>query len=309
MKRPQLPGARTGRKDCAVHIFPDSEAFGRQFARAAHLASTLVTRHAFPDGETLVRVHTPPGRHAVLVRSLYDPNAKLVEILLAADALRRAGARTVTFIAPYLPYMRQDTVFAPGEPISQYVIGDCLHRAFDRVLTVEAHLHRTRRLSDVISPRAKSLSAAPAVARWVRQTGWRTLLVGPDAESQAWIRPIAQAARCPWVVGHKQRLGDQRVEIRFPILPTTPRAVIVDDVASSGGTLSTAVRVLRRAGVPTVDAVVVHAIFAPGAQARIRRAGVRRLVSCDTIPHPTNEIHLAPLLAATKEFHVEESGE
>jgi ribose-phosphate pyrophosphokinase len=205
----------------------------------------------------------------------------------------------------------RNCVRSPARGTSLPFLGVALPPVLARpgITAVEAHLHRTRRLSDVISPRAKSLSAAPAVARWVRQTGWRTLLVGPDAESQAWIRPIAQAARCPWVVGHKQRLGDQRVEIRFPILPTTPRAVIVDDVASSGGTLSTAVRVLRRAGVPTVDAVVVHAIFAPGAQARIRRAGVRRLVSCDTIPHPTNEIHLAPLLAATKEFHVEESGE
>ncbi len=282
-----------------VHVFPDSETFGKQFADAARLAQKPVALHHFPDGETLVRVHTPPGRHAILVRSLHHPNTKLVETLLAADALRRAGAHRVTLVAPYLPYMRQDAVFAPGEPISQYVIGDCLHRAFDRVLTLEAHLHRTMRLSDVISPRAKSHSAAPAIARWVQQTGSHVLLVGPDAESEPWIRSIARAAECPWVVGKKNRLGDRRVEIYFSALPTATRAVLVDDIASSGATLSAAARALRRAGFSTVDAVVVHAIFAPGAQARIARAGIRRLVSCDTIPHPTNAIAVASLLAKT----------
>lgn len=234
--------------------------------------------------------------------ALHHPNSKLVEILLAGDALRRAGAHRVTLVAPYLPYMRQDAVFAPGEPISQYVIGDCLHRAFDRVLTVEAHLHRTMRLSDVISPRAKSYSAAPVIACWVQKTGPQTLIVGPDSESEPWIRAIARAAQCPWVVGEKSRLGDHRVAIHFSALPTTTRAVVVDDIASSGATLSAAARALRRAGVATVDAVIVHAIFAPGAQQRITRAGIRHVVSCDTIPHPTNEISVASLLAnAVKE--------
>lgn len=280
-----------------VHVFPDSEIFGKQFAHVAGLAQKPVALHHFPDGETLVRVYAPPGRHAVLVRSLHQPNSKLVETLLAADALRRAGAHKVTLVAPYLPYMRQDAVFTPGEPISQYVIGDCLHRAFDRVLTVEAHLHRTMRLSDVISPRAKSYSAAPVIARWIRDIEPKALIVGPDGESEPWIRSIARAAKCPWVVGAKQRLGDNRVAIHFSALPTAARAVLVDDIASSGATLSAAARALRRAGFSTVDAAVVHAIFTPGAQTRISRAGVRHLVSCDTIPHPTNAIPVASLLA------------
>jgi ribose-phosphate pyrophosphokinase len=287
---------------CIVHVFPDSATFGQRFARAARLPYKTVEIHPFPDGETLVRVHPPVGHHAVLIRSLHDPNVKFLEVMFAADALRRAGARTVTLIAPYLPYMRQDTVFTPGEPISQYVIGDALHRAFDRVLTIEAHLHRTARLSDVISPRATSQSAAPAIAGWIRRTDAQTLIVGPDAESEPWVRSIARAARDSWVVGEKTRFDDHRVVIRFSALPTCRRAVIVDDIASSGGTISAATRALRRAGVSTVDVVVVHAIFAPRAQSRIKRAGVRRLVSCDTIPHPTNAISVASLLADRKEF-------
>jgi ribose-phosphate pyrophosphokinase len=280
-----------------VHAFADALRFGGALARALGLEFSAVRVHRFPDGESLVHVRPPVGRHAILVRSLNDPNPKLVEILLAADALRRAGARRVTLVAPYLPYMRQDTVFAPGEPLSQRVIGAWLGTAFDRVLTVEAHLHRVHDLADVVAGRARSLSAASPIAAWVRRN--RTgLLVGPDAESEPWVRTVAQAARVPWVVGSKDRRGDRDVRIRFPAFPPAERATIVDDVAASGGTLAFAARALTRRGVARVEAVVVHAVFAAGALGRIRRAGVRRLVSCDTIPHSTNAIRTVGLVAA-----------
>jgi ribose-phosphate pyrophosphokinase len=165
------------------------------------------------------------------------------------------------------------------------------------VLTVEAHLHRVRRLSDVVHARGETLSAAPAVAAWVRATG-ADLVFGPDVESARFVRAVARAAGLPGAVGRKVRLGDARVRLRLPALDGARHAVIVDDVAASGGTLAASARALRRAGVRRVDALVVHAIFAPGALARIRAAGVRRIASCDTIPHATNAVRVAPVAAA-----------
>ncbi len=280
-----------------IHVFPDSERFGRRLARDMGLPAAGVALHAFPDGESLVRVRLPPGRHAVLVRSLHQPNGKLVETVLAADALRRSGARRVTLIAPYLPYMRQDAVFLPGEPISQCVVGDCLGRAFDAVITVEAHLHRVRRLHERV-PRGRSLSVAPAIAQWLHRQRRPAVVVGPDEESEPWVRAVAREARMPWAVGRKQRQGDRTVEVEVGEFAGATRAVIVDDIASSGGTLAATARALRRHGVATLEAIVVHAIFARGALARVRAAGVRRVVSCDTIPHPTNAITVAPVIAA-----------
>jgi ribose-phosphate pyrophosphokinase len=281
-----------------IHSFEDSAALGRQLARALGMPVAPVRVHHFPDGEILVRVAPKVGRQAILLHTLHNPNSKLIEILLAADALRRAGAKSVILVAPYLPYMRQDAVFSPGEPISQKVIADCLGRSFDRIVTIEPHLHRTHRMSDVFPCSSAALSAAPLIGRWIERTGRNTLVVGPDEESAPWIRSIADAAQLSYVVGKKQRLGDRRVEIEFPELPARSRAVIVDDIASSGGTLAVAARTLRRKGIATVDAAVVHAIFAPRAVSRIRAAGVRTLVSCDTIPHATNAIRTLPLLAA-----------
>jgi len=280
----------------ALHGFTDSLAMGRKLARALGLPVAPIQVHQFPDGETLVRVAPLVNTQAILIRTLSDPNTKLIETLLAADALRRAGARRLILVAPYLPYMRQDAVFSPGEPLSQKVIADCLGRAFDHIVTIEPHLHRVHQLSDVFPCDTTALSAAPALARWIQRTGSRSLVVGPDEESEPWVRAIAETAQFPWIVGRKERLGDHRVSIRFPTLPSCSRAVIVDDIASSGATLSVAARALHREGISKVDAAVVHAIFAPRALARIRAGGIRTQVSCDTIAHSTNAVSILPLL-------------
>lgn len=231
------------------------------------------------------------------MRSLHNPNAKLIEVALAADALRRAGAKRVTLIAPYLPYMRQDAVFRSGEAVSQDVVCRWLAREFDALLTLEPHLHRLSSLTEYFPGQRSALASAPVFVEWLKGAKHPIVVVGPDEESEPWVRAIARGADCEWMVGCKRRRGDHSVSIEFPRTPHASRAVIVDDIASSGVTLAQAARVLHSRGVRTVDAAVVHAIFAPRAIARIRDSGVRRIVSCDSIPHDTNRLRSAPVFA------------
>ncbi|MBI3782573.1 MAG: ribose-phosphate diphosphokinase [Deltaproteobacteria bacterium] len=270
--------------------------FGKQLASRLSASCAHVAVHKFPDGESLVRVLPVLDSHPIVVRSLHDPNSKVLEILFAADALRRAGAKRLTLVAPYLPYMRQDTVFRHGEPVSQHVFARLLASWFDRVLTIEAHLHRTHRLSDIMPGR--SLSTVKEIAAWIRRHADDCFVVGPDSESGPRVRAIAKHAGVPYIVGQKKRLGDRRVRIALPALPQRGRAVLVDDIASSGATLAEATHALRKRGIGRIEAVVVHALFAADAIKRIERAGATRVLSCDTIAHPTNAISLAPVVAA-----------
>ena len=83
---------------------------------------------------------------AILYVPLDQPNEKIVSVLFATEALRRNGAERVVLVAPYLCYMRQDAAFQEGEAISQRVIGHLFAGIFDRIVTVDAHLHRTAKL-------------------------------------------------------------------------------------------------------------------------------------------------------------------
>jgi ribose-phosphate pyrophosphokinase len=290
----------TVRDGDGLHFFPDSATIASDIAQRAGLRECPIALHRFPDDETLVRITQPSGRHAVLFAQIHDPDPKLFPLLLAADALRRSGVERLTLLTPYLPYMRQDIAFQPGEAVSQHVIARLLGEAVDELVTLEPHLHRIKELAEVFSCSARALEAAPLLADWCKRDSDDVLLVGPDAESEAWVRNLADLAGLPCIVCRKQRLGDDRVRITLPDpsrLASAQRAILIDDIASSGTTLAAASGELRTAGIETVDAVVVHAIFAPGAMDRIHGAGIRRIVSCDTIPHETNSIETAQVFA------------
>jgi ribose-phosphate pyrophosphokinase len=253
----------------------------------------------FPDGESLVTIRRPAHKDVVVIESLDHPDEKLIQLVFAADALRRAGARNVTLVAPYLAYMRQDRIFHAGEPLSQRVIGAILAQSFDCVLTIEPHLHRTKSIQTVVPSRlmSKALSATPVIAEWIRKLGRDAVIVGPDEESAPWIAELGGLTSLATAVGSKRRSGDREVRVELPDIGRYARAVIVDDIASSGATIAATARALKRKGIRQVAAVVVHAIFAPGAPTRIRRAGVRSIVSCDTVEHRTNGISVAPIIA------------
>jgi ribose-phosphate pyrophosphokinase len=283
----------------ALHAFAQDEAPARRLALALGVDLALVDLHVFPDGECLPTV--PACASTVLVYCALDhPDAKLLPLLLACDAWRRGGVRRLVLVAPYMPYMRQDMVFAPGEPLSRDVVGRLLGERFDRIVTVEPHLHRTVALDPVFCDRQVTvLSAALPLARAIG-SGAGTLVIGPDAESTPWANALAAHLGADHLNFDKVRLGDRAVELRLSGAPELRgrRAVLIDDICSSGTTLLTAARHLVDAGVASVEVAVVHALFDADAQARLHASGVARIVSTDSCPHPTNAVELAPLLAS-----------
>lgn len=276
--------------------FPDEVGPAGRLAAKLGVELGIIDTHRFPDGETLTTV---PGVEptTVFYRSLDRPDPKLMPLLLAADAARRAGARRLVLVCPYLCYLRQDAVFASGQPVSRDVICGLLGEGFDRVVTVDAHLHRTRDLSAVMGIRADDLSAAEPLADALK--GEPPVVIGPDGESAPWAQRIADRLGGELLVFGKERGGDRQVTLTAPDLSKVKsrRAVIVDDMASSGTTILAATAELKRAGAASVEVGVVHALFSPEVGERMKAAGVTRIVSTDSVAHPTNAASLAGLLA------------
>lgn len=281
--------------------FSESLIQARALAKRLGCPCDEIQTHRFPDGESRVYVAPRLADHAILYRSLDHPNDKLIELLLAAHTLREQGCGRLTLVAPYLCYMRQDTAFQPGEAVSQRHIGAFLAGLFDAVVTVDPHLHRIQRLEQAIPlPCAVAVSAAPLFGELLKQRADRPLLLGPDGESAQWVQAIARLGGLEGAVARKERLGDRAVEIHLPDVALAGRAVVlVDDVASTGHTLAAVARKLYAAGAARVDACITHALFAGDALEVLRAAGIEQISSSDSIPHPSNRVALAPLLAQT----------
>lgn len=278
---------------------PGSTDLAASLAALLGCQHTTLAHHRFPDGESLVRYEVPlQGRRVLLVAHMHQPDGKTLPLLFAADAARDLGATQVGLLVPYLPYMRQDQRFRPGEAITARSYARLLSASIDFLLTVDPHLHRFHSLDQIYSVPARVVPAAPAIADWLRLQVPAPLLVGPDSESDQWVSDVAARIGAPWTTLVKQRHGDHSVQIRLAgggdWRDRTP--VLLDDIISTGGTLATAAGVLRQAGYVAPMCIGVHALFAPDTTQRLAAAGFERVVTCDTVPHASNGITLAPLL-------------
>lgn len=283
----------------AVQYLPADRGNATRLAARLGLPAAEIAIHRFPDGE--IRVTTCAGAPTTIIYSSLDqPNEKLIAIMFAAEALRREGARRLVLVAPYLCYMRQDAAFHAGEAISQRAIGRLLASAVDRVITVDAHLHRTADIRAVFPGiAADNLPAMPAIADALAGIDRATIVAGPDAESRPWVTDLATRLGLDYVIGEKTRRNDRSVEIAFSDQVTIAGrpALLVDDIVSSGGTLQTCAARLKSAGASSIDAVITHALFPPDMAREFAGAGIRSIRSTTSVAHPTNAIPLDAVLA------------
>ncbi|MBC5783481.1 ribose-phosphate pyrophosphokinase [Ramlibacter sp. USB13] len=283
-----------------ILALPGAETLAETLAQQLHCPASTLELHRFPDGEGVVRLRTSvDGQRVLLVAHLDRPDDKTLPLVFAADAARELGARELGLVAPYLPYMRQDDRFRPGEAITSRTYARLLSSTVDFLVTMDPHLHRWPSLDAIYTIRTRVVAAAPAIAEWIQREVERPIIVGPDSESEQWVADVARRMGAPHVVMSKVRHGDRDVRVHLPAgadhAGRTP--VLVDDIISSGHTMATAAHVLRGAGWGRPWCVGVHALLDVASVDMLHRAGIARLASCDTVPHATNAIGVAPLLA------------
>jgi len=285
-----------------ILAFPDMMVLAAELAPLLGAEQLEMAWRHFPDGESLVTL--PPdlaGRDVALLATLHDPDRLALPVRFAAETARGLGAKSVGLIAPYLAYMRQDKRFHPGEAVSAPLFSAFLEESFDWLVTVDPHLHRNRDLSLLFSIPVAHGAAAAIIADWITENIPDAVLLGPDSESQQWVAEVARLAGRPYEVLRKTRRGDRAVDVSLPksgaLRAGTP--VILDDIASSGQTLVRTLNHLAALEAEPAVCVIIHAVFAGAAYGDILAAGAARIVTTNTIPHESNEISIAPLLATT----------
>lgn len=282
-----------------VLALPGAEELSQSLSQQLHCAAAALEVHRFPDGEQVVQLRGAiDGSRVLLVGHLDHPDEKTLPLLFAADAARELGALEIGLVAPYLPYMQQDARFRPGQAVTSRSYARLVSGAVDFLVTIDPHLHRWHSLEEIYAVPTTVVTAGPAIAAWLARELPQSVLVGPDPERAQWVVDVAGEAGIPVFIMERERHGDRDVRLRLPegCAPGGRTPVLLDDVASPGGMLGAAAQVLGAAGWKAPVAVTVHTLLHQQDVEMLRHSGVARVVSCDTIPHPTNAISVRSLL-------------
>jgi ribose-phosphate pyrophosphokinase len=275
-------------------------------AEALGVAPGACTVDRFPDGEVEVRIdESVRGRDVFLLQPTAPPvNDHLMELLVMADACRRADAARITAIVPYFGYARSDKREGRRVPVTARAVADLLQSVgVARVVTVDAH---TPQLEGFFRVAIDNLSAMPALCDAVgpRLTSG-TVVVSPDLGGVKRATAYGERLGRPVAVCVKRRLDGTSVAVAQVIGDVRDRpCLIVDDMITTGGTIAESVRALRAAGARDPFTVAAsHGVFVPGARERLRDAGVAEVFVSDSIARPgggappLRVVSIAPLLA------------
>lgn len=280
-------------------------------ALASSIASALGTRlgacltQPFPDGELYVELRESVRDHDVfIVQPTSLPVADhLLELLLLADAARRAGAGRLTAVIPYYGYARQDRRANGREPIGARLIADLLGTGgIGRVVVADLHAAANEALFPMP---VEHVSAVPLLAQALQPAAATAVIVAPDLGAVRLAEQYSRLLDRPMASIHKARLGPESVAVRQLIGDVRDRTpIIVDDMVSTGHTVAAAVRALLAAGcTPDITVAITHGLFASGIEEVLAGLPIGRIVTTDTVaqhadlPLPITVASVAPLLA------------
>ncbi len=242
----------------------------------------------FSEGNILVRVlENVRGRDTYIIQGTAFPaNDNFMELLFWLDALKRASAASVTAVIPYFSYAKGDKKDEPRVSIRARVCADAIEAAgADRVVMMDLHAPQ---LQGFFKLPVDDLHALPVLSSAVASMQLNDLVVvAPDAGFAKKGRMWANRLGVPLAIADKRRVDhSESAEVIELIGSVDGRPVlIVDDFASSAGTLVDAARALVERGASAVYAAVTHGLLAPPAAERLNASTIRTLFITDTVEH------------------------
>ena len=271
----------------------------------------------FSDGEISVEFReNVRGKDVYAIQPLSMPcNENLMELLIMMDALKRASARSITAVVPYYAYARQDRKTAPRTPISAKLVADLLTTAgANRVLTMDLH---TGQIQGFFNIPVDHLYAAPVILDYIRENfGPEVVVVSPDAGGVERARAFAKRLRTSLAIIDKRREATAIKAMTLIGNVWGKEAIILDDMITTGSTLTMAAELLMRHGVRSVHACVTHPVMTRNAVSNIQGSMIQTLAVTDTIPlspeaaalEKIRVLSVAPLLAeAIRRIHNQDS--
>ena len=278
---------------------------------AAYLGTTVgdYVVNRFNNGEVQVMINeSVRGKDIFIVQPTCGPsvNDNVMELLIMADAFKRASANHITAVIPYYGYARQDRKARGREPITAKLMADLLETAgITRVVTIDLHAAQIQGFFNIPFDH---MPGGPLLAEYIKSKNLEDMVViSPDLGGVSRARGFAEILNAPMAIIDKRRPEPGVAEVMNLIGDVKGKTcILVDDMVDTAGSLTEGARALKKFGAKEIYACCTHPILTDPALSRIAQSDITELVVTNTIPLPPSKKHpkikvlsIAPILAET----------
>ena len=268
----------------------------------------------FNNGEVQIMIdESVRGKDVFIIQpTSYPVNDNLMELMVMADALKRASARHITAVVPYYGYARQDRKTRGREPITAKLVANLMQTAgITRLVTIVLHAGQIQGFFDVP---VDHLFGASILAKYINEKNMEdVIVVSPDLGGVTRARDLADRIGAPIAIIEKKRPEPGVAKVMNLIGDVAGKnCIIIDDIVDTAGSLVEGAKALEEFGAKSVTAAVTHAVLTDPASERIANSNIKELIVTNTIPLPENcnlpnitQLSVAPLLgeAIMRIFH------
>ncbi|MFW9881815.1 MAG: ribose-phosphate diphosphokinase [Candidatus Thorarchaeota archaeon] len=290
-------------------VGPASQILGVRIAQELGIEAINTEIKKFPDGENYLRINIEDetliaGKEVIIVQSTgpsasADQNARLMELFMIIDSVKRMGAVKIIAVIPYLAYARQDKIFRPGE--SQFA-NSILHLinnfGIDELYSVDVH---SPRILNECSCKAINIDSMKLLADYIKSKDANDIVViAPDKGAIERSRVFANhfGENVPVEVFEKVRdVKTGEIKMSGNLNLKDKNVVISDDIIATGGTMATAINLAKASGARKIYAVATHALMLDQAKFRILKAGADEIIGTDSIDNEVCRVSLAKIIA------------
>ena len=277
-----------------------SEDLGKKISRKIKANLVKSEIRVFPDGESKITIKGELSKKKTIVlQSIYPPvDTNLLHGLSLILKAKETSSEVITVI-PYMGYARQDREFLPGEVVTMKVLGKLFKGVgASKIITID--IHSTLGLKH-FSVKSKNVSAIPDLVKYFKKLSLKDpLTVSPDQGGKDRAREFAKYFNSDYIALEKKRdRKTGKVEIKNKNIREVKGRdlILVDDMISTGGSIVKATQFLKKQNCNRVFVACIHGLLMNNAERKIRKSGVTRIVSTNTIPNKTSLVDVSNTLS------------
>jgi len=299
--------------DKILIVGPASQILGVRIARELNIETINTEFKTFPDGEKYLRINIDDeaiikGKEVIIIQSTgpsssENQNARLFELFMMIDSIKRMESKKIVVVIPYLAYSRQDKIFRPGEcQFADVVLRIIDSMGIDELYVVDVHAPKI--LNNLSCKKVINIDSMKILANYIKAKGTEDIVViSPDKgaieRSKAFAKNFGDDVPVEFFEKKRDvKTGEIVMSGKLNLKNKDVVVVIADDIIASGGTMATAIKLSKQSGAKKVFAVATHALLLQQAKYRILNAGADEIIGTDSIDNEAAKVSLAKIIAA-----------